>query len=66
MREAQQTVICPFEQLVICSGGCRQALQVIKSPVIIKPDRELLSYSPKPEQNNGIATFEKGIKGNAY
>jgi hypothetical protein len=66
MREAQPTVICPVEQLVICNGGCSHTLHEFKSPVIIKPDRELLSYSPKPEQNNGIATFEKGIKGNAY
>ncbi|MBE0361621.1 hypothetical protein PALI_b0621 [Pseudoalteromonas aliena SW19] len=34
MREAQPTVICPVEQLVICNGGCSQTLHVIKSPVI--------------------------------
>ncbi|MBE0361620.1 hypothetical protein [Pseudoalteromonas aliena] len=51
MREAQQTVICPFEQLVICSSGCSQTLHELKSPVIIKPDRELLRYTRKIKQN---------------
>jgi hypothetical protein len=39
MREAQQTVICPFEQL-ICNSGCSQTLHVIKLPVRIKPGDE--------------------------
>ena len=51
MREAQPTVICPVEQLVICNGGCSQTPHELKSPVIIKPNRELLRYTRKVEQN---------------